>query len=182
MLKQGWDRAVHCPHCGKCFTHSFIINAKQDAVYLKVCREETVSKTNNWLIYCMYCGSELRPTFGYETSLEELECENLPQCVSKRKNKEAEIESLKTGKSIQQVKNERLLKEIKLQKELEEVAREELEEKRSRNSSTIQCPNCSSERVEKISGTSRFIGAAVWGIFSSNIGKTYKCKSCGYKW
>lgn len=44
------------------------------------------------------------------------------------------------------------------------------------------CPNCGASAGYKISGSSRIAGALTLGIFSSNMGKTYKCKNCGYKW
>ena len=45
-----------------------------------------------------------------------------------------------------------------------------------------KCPTCGSESVEKISLGSKVVGGAMWGIFSSNIRKSYKCNNCGYKW
>lgn len=44
------------------------------------------------------------------------------------------------------------------------------------------CPTCGSYRVEKISFTSKAIGGAMWGLFSSDIRNTFRCRSCGYKW
>lgn len=44
------------------------------------------------------------------------------------------------------------------------------------------CPTCGSENVEKISLGSKAVGGAMFGIFSSNIRKSYKCNNCGYKW
>lgn len=44
------------------------------------------------------------------------------------------------------------------------------------------CPNCGSENIKKISFTSRAVGVMAVGLLSSSIGKTFKCKSCGYKW
>lgn len=44
------------------------------------------------------------------------------------------------------------------------------------------CPNCNSTNIQKISMTSRAISGLTFGILSSSIGKTFKCKSCGYKW
>ena len=34
----------------------------------------------------------------------------------------------------------------------------------------------------KISLGSKAVGGAMFGIFSSNIRKSYKCNNCGYKW
>lgn len=44
------------------------------------------------------------------------------------------------------------------------------------------CPNCNSTNIQKISMTSRAISGLTFGILSSSIGKTFKCKHCGYKW
>lgn len=45
-----------------------------------------------------------------------------------------------------------------------------------------KCPNCGKYGGQKISTTSRIVGLATLGVLSSNVGKTYKCKHCGYKW
>lgn len=45
-----------------------------------------------------------------------------------------------------------------------------------------KCPTCGSNKVEKISTTSKVVGFATVGVFSSNFGKTMHCKQCGYKW
>lgn len=45
-----------------------------------------------------------------------------------------------------------------------------------------RCPTCGSDKVEKISVSSKVVGGAMFGLFSSNVRKTYRCKNCGYKW
>lgn len=45
-----------------------------------------------------------------------------------------------------------------------------------------KCPTCGSPNVEKISLTSKVVGGALFGLFSSNVRKTMHCKNCGYKW
>lgn len=47
---------------------------------------------------------------------------------------------------------------------------------------SIKCPNCNSIKTQKITRTGRAVGIFTAGIFSSNMGKTWKCKHCGYKW
>lgn len=46
----------------------------------------------------------------------------------------------------------------------------------------IHCPTCGSRNVSKITLTSKVVGVATIGLLSSNVRKTFKCKSCGYKW
>lgn len=45
-----------------------------------------------------------------------------------------------------------------------------------------KCPTCGSTNISKISTTSKVVGFATVGVFSSNFGKTMHCKQCGYKW
>lgn len=56
-----------------------------------------------------------------------------------------------------------------------------LENQHSGNLHIPTCPTCGSTKIEKISNTSKAIGFATVGVFSSNFGKTFKCKQCGYK-
>lgn len=50
------------------------------------------------------------------------------------------------------------------------------------SSNQPHCPTCGSTNIEKISLTSKAVGGAMFGIFSSNIRNSFKCKNCGYKW
>lgn len=45
-----------------------------------------------------------------------------------------------------------------------------------------KCPTCGSTNVEKISTTSKVVGGALFGLFSSNVRNTMRCINCGYKW
>ena len=45
-----------------------------------------------------------------------------------------------------------------------------------------KCPTCGSTKIQKISGTKRWITTGLFGLASSNVGKTMECKNCGYKW
>lgn len=45
-----------------------------------------------------------------------------------------------------------------------------------------KCPTCGSTNISKISDTKRFVTTGLFGLASSNIGKTMECKNCGYKW
>lgn len=44
-----------------------------------------------------------------------------------------------------------------------------------------QCPACRSYSVEKIGTMKKYASFVALGIFSSNLGKQFHCKSCGYK-
>ena len=45
-----------------------------------------------------------------------------------------------------------------------------------------KCPNCHSTNIQKISGTKRWFFTGLFGLASSDIGKSMVCKQCGYKW
>lgn len=45
-----------------------------------------------------------------------------------------------------------------------------------------KCPTCGSTNIEKISATSKAVGAVAFGLFSKTAKSQYKCKNCGYKW
>ena len=55
-------------------------------------------------------------------------------------------------------------------------------EQKQENNNIPKCPTCQSTAVEKISLTSKAVGGALFGLFSSNVRKTMHCKNCGYKW
>lgn len=67
---------------------------------------------------------------------------------------------------------------------------EMIEKERQNSLSTLKasqsnipkCPTCGSTNIKKISGTKRWITTGMFGLGSSNLGKTMQCGSCGYKW
>ena len=47
---------------------------------------------------------------------------------------------------------------------------------------TPHCPTCGSPDVQKISRTKRWLTTGLFGLSSSDVGKTMCCRKCGYKW
>lgn len=45
-----------------------------------------------------------------------------------------------------------------------------------------KCPTCGSTNVEPISTGRKAIELFALGLASKTVGKTYKCKNCGYHW
>ena len=46
-----------------------------------------------------------------------------------------------------------------------------------------KCPTCHSTNIQKISGGSKAVKVALFGIFAAGaISKTFKCNKCGYQW
>ena len=50
------------------------------------------------------------------------------------------------------------------------------------NSKCLKCPSCSSVNVRKIDFVERAGSVAVFGLLSKKIGKSFKCRTCGYTW
>ena len=45
-----------------------------------------------------------------------------------------------------------------------------------------KCPTCGSTDIKKISGGKRWLTTGIFGLASSDVGKTMQCNSCGAKW
>lgn len=45
-----------------------------------------------------------------------------------------------------------------------------------------KCPTCGSTNIKKISGAKRWVGTGLFGLASSDLGKTMQCNNCGAKW
>lgn len=46
---------------------------------------------------------------------------------------------------------------------------------------TPKCPTCGSTDIKKISGGKRWVTTGLFGLASSDVGKTMQCNSCGFK-
>lgn len=51
-----------------------------------------------------------------------------------------------------------------------------------KQSNQPKCPTCGSANIHKISTGKRAASILGFGILSNNIGKTYECLDCKYKW
>lgn len=56
------------------------------------------------------------------------------------------------------------------------------ESSRTQTDTRPKCPTCGSTNIEKISMTRKAFGGAMFGIFSSDVRNTMRCKNCGHKW
>lgn len=46
----------------------------------------------------------------------------------------------------------------------------------------VYCPKCHSSSVQVISGASKAVSIAVFGVLAANkVRSTYQCKACGFK-
>lgn len=78
------------------------------------------------------------------------------------------------------------LEKDKFRQERQEEERIRCEQERLRKenitSHTPKCPTCGSTNISKISGSKRWLTTGLFGLASSDVGKTMKCNHCGYKW
>lgn len=47
---------------------------------------------------------------------------------------------------------------------------------------TPKCPTCGSTNIQKILGTKRWLSTGLFGLASSDVGKSMVCRNCGFKW
>ena len=66
--------------------------------------------------------------------------------------------------------------------EMEEIKRKHAEEEAQKQQYIPKCPTCGSPDIKKITGGKRWITTGIFGLGSSNLGKTLECNNCGYKW
>lgn len=57
----------------------------------------------------------------------------------------------------------------------------QIQEKNSSNN-VPKCPSCGSSNISKIGVVNRVVSTTMFGLASSQIGKTHKCNNCGTTW
>ena len=57
-----------------------------------------------------------------------------------------------------------------------------MEKRQAQKANVPRCPTCGSTNVHPISTAKKAFGFALVGLFSSNLGKSYECENCKYKW
>lgn len=45
-----------------------------------------------------------------------------------------------------------------------------------------KCPTCQSTNIKKISGASKAVSVAMFGLLSQKVKKQFHCNNCGYEW
>lgn len=49
-------------------------------------------------------------------------------------------------------------------------------------SKTTKCTYCGSTNIKRVSGTSKAVSVAMFGLFSQKVKKQFHCNNCGYGW
>lgn len=96
------------------------------------------------------------------------------------------LELLKISKDINFILAMNELKEkdiIEFNLKMSQFKQSVPQEKQSTQSTNIpKCPTCGSTNIKKISAGTRYVSTGLFGLGSSNVGKTMCCNNCGYKW
>ena len=164
------QRVMICPTCGF-IALSDGYNPENPQMKCQKCDNDMINTKMTGYTYgeaCVACrqkeiDQKLRESFVINNS--EFNSEKYNENIQDEKEKELN-RIIETGKTIEQEKVEYDRK----QKEIES------------NKTKPRCPTCGSTNIEKISTTSKITGGFLFGVFSSNVRKTFKCKNCGYRW
>lgn len=72
--------------------------------------------------------------------------------------------------------------DVKYKREYDPHALEKLAQVKEKEEYIPRCPTCQSPDVEKLSTATKIVSTGFFGLGSKTVGKTYKCKNCGYYW
>lgn len=64
----------------------------------------------------------------------------------------------------------------------EEQAKAEEQVKLQQAKFIPKCPICQSTNIKRVSGTSKAISVALFGLLSQKVKKQFHCNNCGYMW
>ena len=157
---------------------------------LKQLTEFTVEGVNDMFLYCKKCGLITRADKSQACPACEIAMSSVPQeyltssglmFVSQNAKKEFE-EVIKNSEDFDA--QAFAMRESIIAKK-KELADSELQEKVSeyqQSAPKARCPVCQSQALTKISNLGKVVKVSAFGILGAgDIGKTYKCGNCGYK-
>lgn len=192
--KSGYYR---CPYCGK------KIDYNGNAIIEPTAYEQRV-------MICPTCGF-IALSDGYDPENPQMKCQKCNNdmintkmtgytygeaCVSCRQKEidqklresfvtnNSKFNSEKYNENIQDEKEKELNRMIETGKTIEQERAEydQMQQKIALNRNKLHCPTCGSTNIRKIPTSKRVTGGILFGLFSGNIGKTFECLDCKYKW
>ena len=152
-------RVMYCPNCKKNNrTHNSSMYVTSAAYYSAYINKEEQT--------CQYCGCNLLPmnidVFEFGTIVD----------IS---GDPSFIEAMDDLKQKDPIEFQLKMSQFKTQLQQQESSKQTEE-------AQPHCPTCGSTDIQKISGTKRWLSTGLFGLASSDIGKSMCCKKCGYKW
>lgn len=160
-----------CPRCG----YFLCVDINENKVQCKACEypEMVDTKYSNedlWHIQENYSPSEYKK---FRDDLRKMYTESSDVFHQKAYNMVIDMERRKEIKRMQ-------LNSIT--PEQEELQYQQRQQRLAEESNKPKCPTCHSTNIRRISTNKRITSGVLFGLFSSNIGKTFECLDCKYKW
>lgn len=151
---------MYCPNCKKNNrTHNSSMYVTSAAYYSAYINKEEQT--------CQYCGCTLLPmnidVFEFGTIVD----------IS---GDPSFIEAMDDLKQKDPIEFQLKMSQFKTQLQQQESS------KQTEEDNTPRCPTCGSTDIQKISEAKRWLSTGLFGLASSDIGKSMCCKKCGYKW
>lgn len=135
-----------------------------------------ISHPKNEIHYCRFCKTQLLETkYTQEEYAKHISDGTIEDCEAQIFNEYVKDNPLYDP-------DEETRSYLKLQAIRQHNEAQYRQERQAKENSKPHCPNCNSTNICKITTGNRIASGAVFGIFSSNIGKTMRCRDCGYKW
>lgn len=163
-LQEGHDKMSYCPVCLGYIDEA--VPGQYEGMKAAIDGQYTL------ILKCHSCGTWLKtihPKYGRD------------YYYLRAKEKDGPLGD--TDKAIkEELKQNPLFDEEKYTAREEEYAAWARNQRYSSSANAPKCPTCGSTNIERISTTSKVVGASLFGLFSNTARSQYKCKNCGYKW
>ena len=164
-----------CPHCGFSFNNKEEVEEAMKVYICPVCGQSyTQHQAYKKNYICEYCGNKVvRSDINMSKYLE--------FCVYDDTTKKENTKNLCNKFGDNQFSEPAYYDRMsRINKENRERRSHSQSQQPTQN--VPKCPTCGSTNIEKISGSKRWLTTGLFGLASSNVGKTMHCKNCGYKW
>lgn len=149
------DKSQQCIHCGYPISESITSNKTN----------ETICTVNGEKKYLDFLLDDIATKEKYDRLIYTIDCD-----------------SITAFKIIKEVENTHQIPlTLNFETRTQWIKRQE-QEKMQKQANIPHCPTCGSTNIQKISGTKRWLSTGLFGLASSDIGKSMVCKKCGYKW
>ena len=149
------DKSQQCIHCGYPISISISSNKTN----------ETICTVNGEKKYLDFLLDDIAMKEKYDCLIHTIDCD-----------------SITAFKIIKEVENTHQIPQtLNFETHSQWLKRQE-QEKMQKQAKIPHCPTCGSTDIQKISGTKRWLSTGLFGLASSDIGKSMCCKKCGYKW
>ena len=177
-----------CLYCGEEYTSSGI-HIEQTPQFYFICPK--CGKTYLYTLFehhkCNFCGYSSMIQTEYNDKTIESYIKNYPPSKLKALNEILREKYTLNSEYFDEEKYKQLILQekedaIKNDDNQQELEFQQRQKRLAEESSKPKCPTCGSTNIEKISAGKKITGGLFFGLFSSDVRKTFRCKNCGYKW